>query len=72
MALNKKPNRTALKDLPVAEQELSDQEMDKVQGGKTYTESRSNTAAVAPTPEPTAARTPAPPTGIVIDQSGVK
>ena len=37
--LNKqKKNRTLIEDLPVAEQELTSQEMENVQGGKKYFE----------------------------------
>lgn len=67
MAKNQKTNRTELEDLPIAEQELSKQEMDKVQGGAANLNlSKSNinrSPTVAPTP---------PPTGIIIDQDGLK
>ena len=56
--LNKqKKNRTLIEDLPVAEQELTSQEMENVQGGKGYYESRSNTAK-SDTPPPTPTTTP--------------
>ena len=51
---NEQKNRTLIEDLPVAEQEMTAEEMANVQGGKTYFESRSNQtiAAVAPPPPP--------------------
>ena len=66
--LNKqKKNRTLIEDLPVAEQELTSQEMENVQGGKKYFESRSNTAKsdtppLTPPPTPTSPLLPPPTT----------
>ena len=42
MSNETKTNRTQLTDLPVAEQEMTAEEMENVQGGRTYHESRSN------------------------------
>ena len=62
MSNETKTNRTELTDLPVTEQEMTAEEMENVQGGKTFYEARSNqtktdtappiTAAIAPTPLP--------------------
>lgn len=66
MANNQKPERTEVKDLPVAEQEMSAQEMAKVQGGGTINNSKSNIKNSPPTAPPP------PPTGLTIDQEGIK
>ena len=49
MSNKTKTNRTQLTDLPVAEQEMTAEEMENVQGGKKYAESRSNITS-APSP----------------------
>ena len=62
MAKNPKTKRTQIQDLPVAEQELTTEEMEKVGGGKTWNETRSNNnVAAAPPPVPTKTQTPLPP-----------
>lgn len=70
MANNQKPERTEVKDLPVAEQEMSKQEMDKLQGGagrKVNTSKSNLRTGNSEDPIP-----PPPPTGLIIDQEGVK
>ena len=54
MSNEQKNSRTLIEDLPVAEQALTAEEMAKVEGGKTYNESRSNNnvAAALPTIAP--------------------
>lgn len=60
---NEQKTRTLIEDLPVTEQEMTTEEMENVQGGKTYFESRSNTtiAPKEPPPNPTKTQTPLPP-----------
>jgi hypothetical protein len=48
MPNEKKKSRTLIEDLPVSEQELTAEEMENVQGGKTFFESRSNTTSTEP------------------------
>lgn len=51
MSNEQKNSRTLIEDLPVTEQELTAEEMEKVEGGKTYNEQRSNNnVAAAPPP----------------------
>ena len=50
MSNEQKNSRTLIEDLPVAEQELTTEEMEKVEGGKAYYESRSNTAKTEAAP----------------------
>ena len=59
MSNEQKNSRTVIEDLPVAEQELTTEEMEKVEGGKAYYESRSNTAKAAALPDPTNPPAPA-------------
>ncbi len=59
---NEQKTRTLIEDLPVAEQEMTAEEMEKVQGGKTYFESRSNTTS-APPPLGGIPKEPPPPLG---------
>ena len=61
MSNEQKNSRTLIEDLPVAEQELTAAEMEQVEGGKAYYESRSNTAKAAPLPDPTKTQTPLAP-----------
>ena len=67
MANNQKPERTEVKDLPVAEQEMTEQEMEKVQGGaapiNTSKSNIKNNPVGAPTP---------PPSSIAVDEPVVK
>ena len=61
---NEQKTRTLIEDLPVAEQELTAEEMENVQGGKTYFESRSNTTSVPPPIGPPKEPPPATPTTV--------
>ena len=49
MSNEQKNSRTVIEDLPVAEQELTAEEMEKVEGGKTWNETRDNNNVAAPT-----------------------
>ena len=59
MPNEQKKSRTLIEDLPVAEQEMTAEEMGNVQGGKKYAESRSN---VTSAPPPAGALPKEPPT----------
>lgn len=72
MSNEQKKSRTLIEDLPVAEQALTTEEMENVQGGKTFFESRSNTTkegqsatttdpTTLPAPTPATTPTPTPP-----------
>ena len=50
MSNEQKNSRTVIEDLPVAEQELTAEEMEKVEGGKTWNETRSNNNVAAALP----------------------
>ena len=66
MSNETKTNRTQLTDLPVAEQEMTAEEMENVQGGKKYFESRSN---VTSAPPPTGGLPKEPPTATPKNQT---
>ena len=53
MSNENETNRTQLTDLPVAEQEMTAEEMAQVQGGKTTNETRSNPTIAAALPTAT-------------------
>ena len=61
MSNEQKNSRTVIEDLPVAEQELTAEEMEKVEGGKTWNETRSNNNVAAALSDPTKTQTPLPP-----------
>lgn len=52
MSNETKTNRTQLTDLPVAEQELTGQEMEKVQGGTSNLNPSKSNINIAPAPAP--------------------
>ena len=49
MSNEQKNSRTVIEDLPVAEQELTTEEMEKVEGGNTWNEHRDTDHVAAPT-----------------------
>ena len=61
MSNEQKNSRTLIEDLPVAEQELTAEEMGKVEGGKTWNETRSNNNVAAALSDPIKTQTPLPP-----------
>ena len=61
MSNEQKNSRTVIEDLPVAEKELTTEEMEKVEGGKAYYESRSNTAKTEAAPPVTGIAPKEPP-----------
>ena len=61
MSNEQKNSRTVIEDLPVAEQELTAEEMEKVEGGKTWNETRSNNNVAAALSDPIKTQTPLPP-----------
>ena len=52
MTKNQKTNRTQIKDLAVAEQELTGQEMEQVQGGTSNLNLSKSNINLAPAPAP--------------------